>query len=81
YSPTPQEQLQERIAKRRNETACINCRKRKTKCMVKEQPPVNPCQRCIRLELTCIYPDTAEPLSEAEPEAHLVYQHASPPGV
>ncbi|KAJ6457982.1 hypothetical protein C8R45DRAFT_1184122 [Mycena sanguinolenta] len=42
-------------SRRRTIMACINCRKRKVKCVTTEQPPKNPCARCKKNGLTCQY--------------------------
>ncbi|KAJ7055735.1 hypothetical protein C8F01DRAFT_445330 [Mycena amicta] len=35
--------------------ACTHCRKRKVRCLTKEESPVNPCQRCLENGLRCEY--------------------------
>ncbi|KAJ6528261.1 hypothetical protein DFH09DRAFT_1413761 [Mycena vulgaris] len=41
--------------------ACSNCRKRKIRCKPTEQPPNNPCARCVKKNLTCEYVAAPEP--------------------
>ncbi|KAJ6578330.1 hypothetical protein B0H19DRAFT_1062837 [Mycena capillaripes] len=41
--------------RRRTLLACSNCRKRKVKCVAKEQVPKNPCARCTKKGLHCEY--------------------------
>ncbi|KAJ7627145.1 hypothetical protein FB45DRAFT_920747 [Roridomyces roridus] len=40
---------------RRTILACSICRKRKLRCITFEQPPRNPCERCVRKNLPCEY--------------------------
>ncbi|KAJ7260459.1 hypothetical protein B0H12DRAFT_1275638 [Mycena haematopus] len=41
--------------RRRTIMACVNCRKRKIRCITTEQPPKNPCARCAKKGLPCEY--------------------------
>ncbi|KAF7351704.1 C6 finger domain [Mycena sanguinolenta] len=41
--------------RRRTIMACVNCRKRKMRCITTEQPPKNPCARCTKKGLPCEY--------------------------
>ncbi|KAJ6456682.1 hypothetical protein C8R45DRAFT_1110802 [Mycena sanguinolenta] len=43
------------LQRRRTIMACLNCRKRKMRCITTEQPPKNPCARCTRKGLACEY--------------------------
>ncbi|KAJ7176082.1 hypothetical protein C8R43DRAFT_1230310 [Mycena crocata] len=49
------------LNRRRTIMACSNCRKRKIRCMTPEQPPVNPCARCVKRNLHCEYVAAPEP--------------------
>ncbi|KAJ7142421.1 hypothetical protein C8R44DRAFT_725777 [Mycena epipterygia] len=40
---------------RRVYIACLNCRKRKIKCVTTEESPDKPCERCAKRGLTCEY--------------------------
>ncbi|KAJ7478286.1 hypothetical protein FB451DRAFT_1172621 [Mycena latifolia] len=51
--------------RRRTILACSNCRKRKIRCITTEQPPKNPCARCVKKGLTCEY------VAAPEGEEHL----------
>ncbi|KAJ7478261.1 hypothetical protein FB451DRAFT_1172598 [Mycena latifolia] len=51
--------------RRRTILACSNCRRRKIRCITTEQPPKNPCARCVKKGLACEY--VAAP--EAEEQA------------
>ncbi|KAJ6570866.1 hypothetical protein DFH09DRAFT_1079848 [Mycena vulgaris] len=42
---------------RRTIVACSNCRKGKIRCLTTEQPPKNPCARCVKKHLPCEYPE------------------------
>ncbi|KAJ7162665.1 hypothetical protein C8R43DRAFT_1123350 [Mycena crocata] len=46
---------------RRTVMACSNCRKRKIRCITPEQPPKNPCARCVKRGFTCEYVAAPEP--------------------
>ncbi|KAJ6570869.1 hypothetical protein DFH09DRAFT_1079851 [Mycena vulgaris] len=46
---------------RRTIVACSNCRKRKIRCLTTEQPPKNPCARCVKRHLPCEYLGATEP--------------------
>ncbi|KAJ7598838.1 hypothetical protein C8J56DRAFT_175199 [Mycena floridula] len=50
---------------RRATIACRNCRKRKIKCETQENPPWNPCERCVRKKLQCEYITVADDPSSA----------------
>ncbi|KAJ7478265.1 hypothetical protein FB451DRAFT_1396049 [Mycena latifolia] len=41
--------------RRRTILACTNCRRRKIRCITTEQPPKNPCARCVKKGLSCEY--------------------------
>ncbi|KAJ7664103.1 hypothetical protein B0H17DRAFT_1256557 [Mycena rosella] len=41
--------------RRRVYVACVNCRKRKIRCITAEEAPDKPCERCTRKGLTCEY--------------------------
>ncbi|KAJ6452496.1 hypothetical protein C8R45DRAFT_1193937 [Mycena sanguinolenta] len=41
--------------RRRTLIACVDCRKRKTRCITTEQPPKNPCTRCLKRNRPCHY--------------------------
>ncbi|KAJ7937009.1 hypothetical protein B0H13DRAFT_1853074 [Mycena leptocephala] len=43
------------LRRRRTLIACLNCRKRKIRCLTTEQPPTNPCARCKKKKFTCEY--------------------------
>ncbi|KAJ6495226.1 hypothetical protein C8R45DRAFT_1094883 [Mycena sanguinolenta] len=43
------------VQRRRTIIACVNCRKRKIRCIPTEQPPKNPCARCTKKGLPCEY--------------------------
>ncbi|KAJ7685868.1 hypothetical protein B0H17DRAFT_1204698 [Mycena rosella] len=43
------------VMRRRTILACGNCRKRKIRCITTEQPPRNPCARCVKKHLPCEY--------------------------
>ncbi|CAK5271663.1 unnamed protein product, partial [Mycena citricolor] len=43
------------LARRRTPMACTNCRKRKIKCLVKEDQPLKTCERCTKRKLHCEY--------------------------
>ncbi|KAJ6579233.1 hypothetical protein DFH09DRAFT_339250 [Mycena vulgaris] len=47
--------------RRRTILACSNCRKRKIRCITTEQPPKNPCARCVKKHLPCEYVAAPEP--------------------
>ncbi|KAJ7685849.1 hypothetical protein B0H17DRAFT_18667 [Mycena rosella] len=49
------------LSRRRTIMACSHCRKRKTRCITTEQPPKNPCARCIKGHFTCEYIAAPEP--------------------
>ncbi|KAF7300029.1 Zn(2)-C6 fungal-type domain-containing protein [Mycena kentingensis (nom. inval.)] len=40
---------------RRNYIACLNCRQRKTKCVINQDSPDDPCRRCVEKGLQCVY--------------------------
>ncbi|KAK7052745.1 hypothetical protein R3P38DRAFT_3306360 [Favolaschia claudopus] len=41
--------------RRRTLLACLECRRRKMRCIPSEQPPTNPCARCQKKGLRCEY--------------------------
>ncbi|KAJ7921363.1 hypothetical protein B0H13DRAFT_1866742 [Mycena leptocephala] len=43
------------LTRRRVIIACTNCRRRKIRCLTAEDPPSNPCDRCIKKGLKCEY--------------------------
>ncbi|KAJ7225142.1 hypothetical protein B0H12DRAFT_1077879 [Mycena haematopus] len=43
------------LTRRRVIIACTHCRKRKIRCMTPEDPPQNPCDRCVKKGLKCEY--------------------------
>ncbi|KAJ7114944.1 hypothetical protein C8R44DRAFT_740282 [Mycena epipterygia] len=43
------------MVRRRGVIACTNCRRRKIKCLTPDDPPKNPCQRCVKKGLKCEY--------------------------
>ncbi|KAJ7772253.1 hypothetical protein B0H16DRAFT_166810 [Mycena metata] len=43
------------LSRRRVIIACTNCRKRKIRCLTPEEPPENPCERCVKRGLRCEY--------------------------
>ncbi|KAJ7451328.1 hypothetical protein FB451DRAFT_1186270 [Mycena latifolia] len=49
--------------KRRAPVACVNCRKRKVKCIPPADSPHNPCERCTRRSLQCEYRSVADEVS------------------
>ncbi|KAJ7495422.1 hypothetical protein FB451DRAFT_1360215 [Mycena latifolia] len=53
--------------RRRTILACSNCRKRKIRCMTTEQPPRNPCARCVKKNLPCEYVAALEPDYSSSP--------------
>ncbi|KAJ6467851.1 hypothetical protein C8R45DRAFT_1219021 [Mycena sanguinolenta] len=48
------------LKRRRTLMACLNCRKRKLRCITTEQPPKNPCARCTKKNLPCEYVPATE---------------------
>ncbi|KAJ7105027.1 hypothetical protein C8R44DRAFT_887032 [Mycena epipterygia] len=60
------------VQRRRSKLACVNCQKRKVRCIAPEQPPTNPCARCTRRRLTCEYvvstEDDSSPPANQSPE-------------
>ncbi|KAJ7857211.1 hypothetical protein B0H13DRAFT_1902341 [Mycena leptocephala] len=48
------------LKRRRTLMACLNCRKRKMRCITTEQPPRNPCARCTKKHLHCEYVSATE---------------------
>ncbi|KAF7358600.1 C6 finger domain [Mycena sanguinolenta] len=80
------------VQRRRTIMACVNCRRRKMRCITPEQPPKNPCARCTKKGLLCEYvpadqdddsysPDSAlaESSWEAPPIPALPLPYTSPP--
>ncbi|KAJ7766298.1 hypothetical protein DFH07DRAFT_1058671 [Mycena maculata] len=57
------------LMRRRTIIACSNCRKRKARCITTEQPPKNPCARCVKRGVVCEYVSGAEP-EYSSPESH-----------
>ncbi|KAJ7685903.1 hypothetical protein B0H17DRAFT_1137248 [Mycena rosella] len=57
--------------RRRTVLACTHCRKRKVRCVTKEQPPQSPCDRCAKRGFTCEY-------SLAERDAESVAEPVPP---
>ncbi|KAF7342629.1 C6 finger domain [Mycena sanguinolenta] len=51
----PQNNAPFSLRRRRTVVACVNCRKRKLRCITTEQPPQNPCARCTKKSLFCEY--------------------------
>ncbi|KAJ6473371.1 hypothetical protein C8R47DRAFT_1324469 [Mycena vitilis] len=49
------------LKRRRTIMACVNCRKRKIRCITTEQPPTNPCARCTKKRIPCEYIAMPEP--------------------
>ncbi|KAJ7662819.1 hypothetical protein DFH06DRAFT_1397090 [Mycena polygramma] len=49
------------LKRRRTIMACVNCRKRKIRCITTEQPPTNPCARCTKKRIPCEYVAVPEP--------------------
>ncbi|KAF8148134.1 hypothetical protein K438DRAFT_1989316 [Mycena galopus ATCC 62051] len=54
-SRTPQTDAPYATQRRRTMMACVNCRRRKMRCITTEQPPRNPCARCTKKGLNCEY--------------------------
>ncbi|KAF8163947.1 hypothetical protein K438DRAFT_1985055 [Mycena galopus ATCC 62051] len=52
---TPQNEAPFATQRRRTLMACLNCRRRKMRCITTEQPPTNPCARCTKKGLSCEY--------------------------
>ncbi|KAJ6528105.1 hypothetical protein B0H19DRAFT_1274905 [Mycena capillaripes] len=60
--------------RRRTHVACSNCRKRKTKCAIKEQTSRNACARCTKKSLHCEYilPSDYPSASERPPDPEYI---------
>ncbi|KAJ7779748.1 hypothetical protein B0H16DRAFT_724882, partial [Mycena metata] len=56
------------LIRRRTLIACLNCRKRKLRCIPAEQTPNGPCTRCLKRGLQCEYVATTESNSPHTPE-------------
>ncbi|KAJ7136953.1 hypothetical protein C8R44DRAFT_948704 [Mycena epipterygia] len=48
------------MTRRRVVLACTNCRRRKIRCLTSEDPPKNPCERCVKKGLKCEYLPVAD---------------------
>ncbi|KAJ7685838.1 hypothetical protein B0H17DRAFT_1137320 [Mycena rosella] len=46
--------------------ACLNCRTPKVRCIPSEQPPKNPCARCVKLALKCVYVGNTSAIGESD---------------
>ncbi|KAF7326434.1 C6 finger domain [Mycena sanguinolenta] len=53
--------------RRRAMIACINCRRRKIKCVTSEEPPQHPCARCTKRGLVCEYAAVDESTTPESP--------------
>ncbi|KAJ7026782.1 hypothetical protein C8F04DRAFT_1296110 [Mycena alexandri] len=73
------------LNRRRNIIACTNCRKRKIRCLTPEEPPENPCERCVKRGLRCEYitvanqQGSAKNKGEAEHTSKRSSRSQSPP--
>ncbi|KAJ7450982.1 hypothetical protein B0H11DRAFT_2076633 [Mycena galericulata] len=48
------------LRRSRINVACVNCRRRKIKCVTAEEPPRRPCERCAKRGLSCEYLSVAD---------------------
>ncbi|KAJ6472367.1 hypothetical protein C8R47DRAFT_1146532 [Mycena vitilis] len=53
------------FTRRRVIIACTNCRKRRIKCLTPEDPPLNPCERCLKKGLRCEYVTVSDQRGES----------------
>ncbi|KAJ7624037.1 hypothetical protein DFH06DRAFT_1305206 [Mycena polygramma] len=53
------------FTRRRVIIACTNCRKRRVKCLTPEDPPLNPCERCVKKGLRCEYVTVSDQRGES----------------
>ncbi|KAJ7779481.1 hypothetical protein DFH07DRAFT_1030285 [Mycena maculata] len=77
------------IRRRRAIVACVNCRRRKIKCITTEDPPQGQCERCSKRGLSCEYLTVAEDPAQTrssisrrttnQPSATLLPPHIPPP--
>ncbi|KAK7042103.1 hypothetical protein R3P38DRAFT_2888567 [Favolaschia claudopus] len=62
YPPSPVFVLRQR----RTNIACANCRRLKKKCVIFEDPPQQPCERCMKRGLDCKYITIGEQDGDAD---------------